>query len=367
MMMRSADAVSNTPTSVLGGTAFVNPADRAGHAHPPTISGPYDLGVHRHGRIIVGLIVVLLLGAAVAACSSGKKHAAPVTTSTTADTLPLDTTASSATDVYTGSEPRRQLRFHPALGATFQTKVAYVEHTTYAVSQVQGAPVAVPPITAEVTTTVDAIDPDGTIRCTFRFASVTIDTTGVDPATARDAQASFGSLIGITGTIAMRSTGTVTAFTTNPPAGLDDIANAWLSRLSNSIQQLIISFPTDPVGEGAVWKVPVSLDFDGLNSSATYSVTLTHLTTDRIDLELTYAQTAPLGPVPFAGLPSGVTAELLGFHLEGSGKQQSDLTQILPATSTLAASGDILFRLLQGSAEERVDQKLAIKVDAAAG
>ena len=316
---------------------------------------------------MVGLVAVLVLAAGVAACGSGKKHAAPTTTSTTADTLPLDTVASSATDVYQGSQPQRQLRFHPAVGATFQTKVAYVEHTTYAVSDVQGAPVAVPPITAEVATTVDAIDPDGTIRCTFRFATVSVDTSGVDRATAAEAQASFGSLIGITGTIAMRSTGTVTDFKTAPPPGLDQIATAWLSRLSNSIQQLIVSFPTEPVGEGAVWKVPVSLDFDGLNSSATYSVSLDRLTTDHIDLTLKYEQTAPLGPVPFAGLPSGVTAELLGFQLTGAGKQQSDLSQILPATSTLQASGDILFRLLKGTADERLDQKLAIQVDATEG
>ena len=98
-----------------------------------------------------------------------------------------------------------------------------------------------------------------------------------------------------------------------------------------------------------MWKVPVSLDFDGLNSSATYSVTLTHLTTDHIDLELKYAQTAPLGPVPVAGLPDGVTAELLAFHIDGAGTQQTDLAQILPASSSLKASGDILFRLLQGA------------------
>ena len=251
--------------------------------------------------------------------------------------------------------------------APFQTKVSYIEHTSYQVSDVGTGPVPVPPISAEITTTVDAVDPDGTIRSTFRFGSVTIDTSGIDRATAARAQASFQSLVGVTGTIAMRSTGMVTAFTTAPPPGLDSIATLWLARLSNSIQQLIISFPTEPVGENAVWKVPVSVDFDGLKSSATYSVTLTHLTTDRIDLELKYSQTAPLGPVPAAGLPDGVTAELLAFHIDGAGTQQTDLAQMLPASSSLKASGDILFRLLQGATDERQDQKIAIEVTAAAG
>ncbi|MGZ4683676.1 MAG: hypothetical protein ACXV8G_14555, partial [Acidimicrobiales bacterium] len=234
----------------------------------------------RRRRILLGVVVVLSLCAAVAACSSTRKQAAPASTSTTADTLPLDTVASSATDVYAGFEPRRQLRFHPAVGASFQTKVSYVEHTSYQVAYVGSGPVAVPPITAEITTTVDAVDPDGTIRGTFRFASVTIDTTGADRATAAEAQASFQSLIGITGSLAMRPTGTVTSFKADPPPDLDAIATLWLARLTNSLQQLILSFPTEPVGEGAVWKVPVSLDFDGLTSSATYSVSLTRLTTD---------------------------------------------------------------------------------------
>lgn len=323
----------------------------------------------RRRRTLPAVLLLVALLTAMVACSSTEHRAAPApeSTSSTADTVPPDATPSSATDVYDGFEPRRQLRFHPAVGASFRTKVSYIEHTSYQMSYAGTGPVAVPPITAEITTTVDGIDPDGTIRSTLRFASVTIDTTGIDQATAAEAQASFQSLVGISGTIAMRSTGMVTAFKTDPPPGLDDIARLWLSRLSNSIQQLIISFPTEPVGENAVWKVPVSLDFDGLNSSATYSVTLTHLTTDRIDLELKYAQTAPLGPVPVAGLPAGVTAELLAFHIDGAGTQQTDLAQVLPASSSLKASGDILFRLLQGSIDERQDQKIAIEVTAAGG
>src|SRR5689334_5894834 len=121
-----------------------------------------------------GLLVLALMAllATVAACSSSKRQADPpsASTSSTADTLPLDTVPSSATDVYNGFEPRRQLRFHPAVGATFPTKVSYVEHTSYQVSEVGLGPIPVPPITAEISTTVDAIDPDGTIRSTFRFA-----------------------------------------------------------------------------------------------------------------------------------------------------------------------------------------------------
>jgi hypothetical protein len=323
--------------------------------------------VARRRRTLQAVLLLVALTTAMVACTSARKQAVPASTSTTADTLPLDTVPSSATDVYNGFEPRRQLRFHPAVGASFQTKVSYTEHTSYATAEVGSGPVAVPPITAEVTTTVDAVDPDGTIRSTFRFASVTIDTSGIDRATADRAQASFQSLVGITGTIAMRSTGMVTAFTTDPPPGLDSIATVWLARLSNSLQQLILAFPTEPVGENAIWKVPVSVDFDGLNSSATYAVTLTHLTTDHIDLELKYSQTAPLGPVPAAGLPDGITAELLAFHIDGVGTQQTDLAQVLPASSTLKASGDILFRLLQGAIDERQDQKIAIEVTAAAG
>ena len=321
----------------------------------------------RRRRTVQAVAVLVALVVATVACTSTRRQAAPAPTSTTADTLPLDTVPSSATDVYDGFEPRRQLRFHPAVGATFQTKVSYVEHTSYQVSEVGTGPVPVPPITADIGTTVDAIDPDGTIRSTFRFAAITIDTTGLARATAAEAQASFQSLVGITGTIAMRSTGMITSFEADPPPGLDAIATLWLARLTNSVQQLIIAFPTEPVGENAVWKVPVSLDFDGLTSSATYSVTLSRLTTDHIDLELTYAQTAPLGPVPAAGLPDGITAELLAFKIDGAGTQQTDLAQILPASSSLKASGDILFRLLAGSTDQRQDQKIAIEVTAAAG
>jgi hypothetical protein len=323
--------------------------------------------VARLRRILLATLAICVLAGVVIACSSTKKAAPPVSTSTTADTLPLDATPSSATDVYDGSEPRRQLRFHPAVGATFQTTVSYIEHTTYQVSYVSGGPVAVPPITAQVGVTVDAIDPDGTIRSTYRFSSVAIDTSGADPRTAAQAQAVFGSLNGAGGTIAMRPTGMVTSFTTDPPPGLEPLAAIWLARLSNSVQQLIVSFPTEPVGEGAVWKMPLSVDFDGVKSSITYSVSLTRLTTDKISLELTTAQTAPLGPVPAAGVPDGVTAELLAFHIDGAGEQVTDLAQILPASASHKASGDILFRLLQGATDERLDQRIAIELAAAAG
>ena len=66
-------------------------------------------------------------------------------------------------------------------------------------------------------------------------------------------------------------------------------------------------------------------------------------------------------------LPERVTAELLAFHIDGAGTQQTDLAQVLPASSSLKASGDILFRLLQGATDERQDQKIAIEVTAAAG
>ena len=45
---------------------------------------------------------------------------------------------------------------------------------------------------------------------------------------------------------------------------------------------------------------------------------------------------------------------------------RSDLAQILPASSSLKASGDILFRLLAVSIDQRQDQKIAIEVTAAA-
>ena len=316
-------------------------------------------------RRLGGAVLIVLLTALPAACG-GTTHkiggpARSFEPPATDPDVPLDSVASDATQVYPGVVPRRQIRFHPSVGSSFVTEVDLARSYTIQAGFYRFAPTSAAPVSMHVTSTVNAIDPDGTIHATFVLSALTTDTTGQPAAGAAQARAAIAGLEGRTGKIDMRPTGSLLAATVDG-AGLSAAASSVAEEIQNALHQLVLPFPTEPVGEGATWQVGYTAPSGGLTTTIVVDVSLVHLTTDRIDLTVKYHQSAPLGPVPLDGAPAGVQAELVGLDVSGTGTHLADLTHVVSPGTALQAAGDILFRLTQAQNAAQVDERLSFKL-----
>jgi hypothetical protein len=317
-------------------------------------------------RIGAAALVLTLAAGLASACggTSNKKsasHSTFVPPATDPD-VPLDSVASDASQVYPGSAPHRQIRFHPAVGSTFTTTLDLSQSFTVQANYYRFAPSNTAPVSLHLTSTVNAVDPDGTVHSSFTLSAVTTDTSGVPAGGVAAVKAAVAVLEGRTGKIDMRPTGSLLAAKVDS-AGLPAVAQSVAEQIDNALHQLIVVFPTEPVGEGATWQVAFTAPSGGLTTTVVLDVALNHLTTDRIDLTVKYHQTAPLGPIPLSDAPAGAVAELVGLTVSGTGTQLADLTRVISPNTTLQASGDILIRLTQGVNAAQVDEKLSFKLN----
>lgn len=259
--------------------------------------------------------LVVLLIALVAGCKS--REPAPAAVS------PPDLQLVSA-----GSEPRRALRYQPAVGTTQKLEVA-VDVELEAGDM--GGPM--PTLVFAMTVSVEALLPTGDMRVR----------AVVDDAHAREREGSTVPAVAVTGSIAVlqglaleaqlspigRLTGARVDTTSKPlPADVE----AQVASLVASFESTMMPLPVEPVGIGAVWRNSRALTTNGMSLTAVNAVTLTGAT----GTSITFALDTDVHGKDQTVSQAGISIEIKDLVGTGSGTGTIDLTT-LAVTSELTS------------------------------
>jgi hypothetical protein len=306
--------------------------------------------------MVAALGVAVVLGTVVAC---GHQESATPQLSETSHPTPAPNAAPSVELLEPGAEPRETLRFRLTEGAQFRATMTTQMAIGIEIDGEQMPASTVPPMLADMTTTVHQVAPDGDVDYTFTMENFRVgDGTILSP----EAQRSFDQLSGVTGQAAMTATGEHTNIDLDIPPDLDPQMRSSLEGISSQLAKVTVRFPTEPVGIGARWRTRSSAELNGLRTDVTSTYTLRERNGDRYLTGVSYEQSAPDQDAALPGLPPGVRAHVDGMAISGSGEMEGSLSMVFPLTSTMHGSGTMDMRVDDGQNSEEMRQNLDMTV-----
>jgi hypothetical protein len=260
-----------------------------------------------------------------------------------------------------GANPRAPIRLKADPAPETETLTFSTEITQSGVASAHVGPLA---IQTRISITGIGAGPNGTIRVPYTYGSFKLLDISVGPAQQLNAvRASLAGFQGFGGQFTLSSTGAVLANRFVIPRTVSSSVQSLLQQVSDQSDQLSVPLPTQAIGVGARWRGTTQLVAGGIKFKQTYEYTLLSRDGNRLSLDVRYTQTAPRQRVAAAGLPSGATLTVTGYHIAGAGTSVLDLSQVIPASSHLTAQGLQIFHLQRGGQSGTLNQQVHVGVD----
>lgn len=302
------------------------------------------------------------------ACGSGgdDEAAAPTTTTTSAPTTTATGPAAEEASITVedpGAEPRQALRLQLEEGDASEATMTMAMSTSM---EANGEPLPggeIPAIQITIRNEVVEVDDEaGTFTTRFSYAGADIVDDGtVDPQTAAAMREGLSVLDGLAGTATLTSRGESVSSDFDVPEDLDPSSRQMLEQVSQQVETLTVPLPEEEVGVGAIWRVETASSLGGIDTVLAVTYELKELDDTRYVLGVAYEQTAPPQEANFEGAPEGTVATVEEYLVTGDGEVSGDLAQILPASSIMAAGGDVKMQLEDGS--ETIDLRQRLDFD----
>lgn len=242
-----------------------------------------------------------------------------------------------------GVEPRVALRLKPVAGTVDTTRIAM----RMAVAMtLDGQPVpgrAMPRALLGLSAKIDAVGDDGSATWSVTITEAAVE-GGADAAgdvQAHDTEVSFAGARGLreglaavkgltaAGKVSDRGVTTLAGFAGVQAEG--EMATL-LEGFRESLVQLSVPLPEEPVGAGARWQVEQVVPQSGMRIRQTTVFDVVSVEGSRVVARVTLTQAAEPGADAGKALPPG--ARLEGFSGSGTGETTLDLGHILPVSST---------------------------------
>ncbi|TNF31220.1 MAG: hypothetical protein EP329_12690 [Deltaproteobacteria bacterium] len=305
--------------------------------------------LHRN-RVIAGLLAVGLLGCGKSAPDAADTAPAPPPSARADAETPADAGAVPPTEgqanaggaalapvapptvtlLDAGVEPRTPLRLKLTAGAVEETTVAMrmgVEMTLDGQAVPRGA---MPSARLDLRAKVDAVDGDKA-RWSVTITEARVDDSGGTPvAMLGQLKEGLAAVKGLTasGEVSDRGVTTLAGFAGTAPEG--QMATL-LEGFRESLVQLAVPLPEEPVGVGARWQVEQVVPQGGMRIRQTTVFDVVSVEGERVVARVTMTQAAEPGGEAPASLPPG--ARLEAFSGSGTGDTTLALGRILPASS----------------------------------
>jgi hypothetical protein len=252
-----------------------------------------------------------------------------------------------------GNQPRRELRYDFAEGNTEQLVLQTTGRVVVSMEGQQLPATESPPLRFVMDIAVADVRDDGSARIEFETTSV--DVSGDGGATA--AAMGLDALQGLSGWSLVDTRG----YTRDGGIGLSNASDQLAQvtdNLEQSLQQLSVPLPAEPVGEGAQWRVVGQVRSGALSLSQTALYTLASIDGDELELIATLEQSATPQRIEVPGMPAGAAVATLE-SLEGKGDStiRLDLRRVVPR-STLGMDIDMTI----GIAAQGQTQRLSMNV-----
>ncbi|MFI6778303.1 hypothetical protein [Nocardia sp. NPDC050412] len=292
------------------------------------LSSPYVPRIARSGVLL--MVLAVGLSAFGVGCSDGADSRVESDSTEPVGigkevTVPIS--AAVATVVSAGEEPRSLLRPGYPAGTVQQVTLRTDHHIEQQINDQPPSDFSSPALTIPMTAQTDS---DG--------VELTLGTiSSPDPSLAKALTAADGSHAGFD----MSELGAITALRLAPAPDTSNTARAALEQAFYQAVYRSITFPDQPVGEGAVWTVRQEVD-GGVALDQVTTATLTKREGDRltIELEVTQKPKSQVWPLP----NNAGTLDIKDYVMQGSGTITVDLGLPLPVAGSITVGGHQAYR-----------------------
>ena len=218
-----------------------------------------------------------------------------------------------------------------------------------------------PAIQITIGSEVTEVDDQGdTITTRFSYAGADIlDDGTLDPQTAQAMREGLSVLDQLSGTATINSRGESVSSDFDIPDDLDPTSRQLLEQVSQQVETLTVPLPAEEVGVGAIWRAETTSSLGGIDTLLQVTYELKELDGTRYDLAVGYEQTAPPQEADF---PAEAVATVEEYLVTGAGELIGDLGEILPASSTMAAGGDVVMHLEDDTGSMELRQRLDFEI-----
>jgi hypothetical protein len=239
-----------------------------------------------------------------------------------------------------GAEPRRRLRYTFRAPKTQRSRFAFTVSMSMAGPGGSTDPVTMPKTVLTVSQTVRPGRSPGLLDLTFEIESLDVE-DGPDqkPGVAQKLRATLRPLVGLKGQGTMTTRGHLQSFKMDVPAGAGPEVRGQLETVRESLRQMAMPLPEEPVGTGARWHVAGRLEAQGLRLDFKNNFRAVEVAPPRLALEWTVDQSAEPQPLPAQGLPPGARGTLDSLKSTGAGQGLMDLTSLAHRGSARVNTG----------------------------
>jgi len=300
----------------------------------------------------------------VSATASAVEPAAATTTAAS-PAAPQNAMAGAAPSVKlleAGSEPRKVLSLHPAVGDKQNVSLTSKISVVVAMAGSQMPAMDMPAMQMTMTLEVKSVSPDGEITYGMVFSAANVaDVTNATPGMAAAMQSALAGMQGMTATGKMSSKGIIRTFDVKLPDGASPQLSQAMAQIKDSFSSSSTVLPAEAVGPGAKWEYQTQVKSQGITIDQTVDYQLVSVSGDQLTLQSTIRQNAANQKIESPAMP-GMKVDLTKMTGTGSGNSTFDLGHIMPLVATVDEDVEMVMGINMGQQPQSMDTKMKINL-----
>lgn len=239
-----------------------------------------------------------------------------------------------------GAEPRRELRFKPQIGdkqvLKFTTKMA----TETFLGDKPMPAFKIPAIMVPMSLTVTGVAENGDISYDVSLAEPSLaEEPGSSPEMLKMMKSALSGLKGLMGSGKLSSRGVAISFNFKS-AGNDAQSKQMLAQMHDSMANISLMVPEQPVGQGAKWEINRPIKSQGVAITQISTYELLSMEGDQLTLKTTVKQTAGRQKAQLPNMAGG-QAEVIKMTGAGSGEIAGSLAQAFPSKALASIQSEL--------------------------
>ncbi len=261
-----------------------------------------------------------------------------------------------------GSDPKRALRLKPKAGDTQAASMVMNMDMKMGMGG-QKMPMKLPGMKMNMSVKVDSVNKAGDATYGFKLDSVdVVARDGVDPGVVTAMKQGINGLVGMAGKATVTSRGYATAGELQMPAGANPQMKQMVDSFKQSMDQMSIPLPEEPVGVGAKWKVVQAIDQNGMKIAQTATFEVVKIDGDKVDTKFSLAQTAAPQKIDSKDMPAGADARLKSLKGSGTGTTTFNLAKVMPEASDMTVKSSVSMSMKMGNQEQAMDMDMDVQM-----
>lgn len=236
-----------------------------------------------------------------------------------------------------GKEPLQTLRYTPRVGET-QTAVMTISIDMSMSMAGNAMPTqAIPAQKVTFDTTIEDINADGDIKFSFVYTGADVVDDPKNPsAMAPMLKTMIKSLEGAIGSATVTNRGITKSAEFTIPEDMAPQMKQMLDGMKESMNRISSPVPSEPIGQGAKWKVTQDLVANGIHIVQTSNHEITEFDTGGFTMSIQVTQTADPQEIKNPALPAGTKLSLMSLDTNGEGTSHVETGSIIPVQSSLS-------------------------------